>query len=67
MEDLKIINFDCDHKIFDEILSIEGTTPNYFAYLKYPSNKSISDIQVREYCTEHLTNYIYKRDGITSW
>lgn len=58
----------CDHRIFDEQLTLQGSSPNYFAFLKYFSNLNTNAMQIREYATtEQLTNYTYTLNGFTNW
>lgn len=67
MEDIRLER-PCDHVVIDEFLTLDGTSPNYFAYLSHPSNKDTSVIQIREWGkTEGLTNYNYNIDGMTNW
>ena len=65
--DLKLTSF-CDHKIIDERLELDGTTPNYTSLLKYLTNGDRSKIEIRDYSeTEGMTNYHPLIDGITDF
>jgi hypothetical protein len=67
MKDLKISSL-CNHLIIDEILSIDGLTPNYTAELKYNSNNDKSKIVIRDlYETDGMTNFIPSLNGITDF
>lgn len=58
----------CDHKIFDEKLTLQGSSPNYFGILKFQANGNTGAIEVREYsATEGLTNYRYTVNGFSNW
>lgn len=58
----------CDHTIFDEVVTINGLSPNYFSILRYGSDGASNFISVREFSrTEGLSNYFYSRDGFTNW
>lgn len=58
----------CPHQIFDEKLSLQGGSPNYFASLKYISNRNTNAIEIREFATTNsLTNYSYTINGFTNW
>lgn len=58
----------CDHKIFDERLTIQGASPNYFAVLNYVSNKDSEAIEIRDFsATDGLTGYSYSLNGVTNW
>lgn len=63
----------CDHRV-SEIISIEGTSPNYFADLPYRSNLNRDNTSILELngCSETslygaqldgITNYYYSSDG----
>lgn len=58
----------CDHKIVDETLSVQGLSPDYYAYFRYGSNLNTKKIELREWsATEYLDDYVYLRDGISHW
>lgn len=58
----------CDHMVFDEQVTLQGTSPNYFSVLNYPCDGSANIITARELsATEGLSNFVYARDGITNW
>lgn len=58
----------CDHRIFDEQLSLEGASPNYFARLKFQANYNPTAIEVREFATTNgLTDYYYVVNGFSNW
>lgn len=58
----------CDHVIFDEEVSVEGLSPNYFSTLNYKCDGSSNFVTVREFSkTEGLSNFVYSRDGFTNW
>lgn len=50
MIDMKLQN-PCNHKIY-QLITIEGTSPNYYAYLDYEPNKTRKGVYVGEYTTE---------------
>ena len=67
MKDL-VNNRYCKHKIIDEELTIQGTSPNYFSILKYYTDRNTDNIEIRNWTsTEALTNYTYTRNGFTNW
>lgn len=58
----------CDHKIFDETLTLQGTSPNYFSILTHVANGNTDAIEIREFSeTNGLTNYLYLLNGMTNW
>lgn len=58
----------CPHQIFDERLTLQGASPNYFAILSYQSNRNTNAMEVREFATtDSLTNYSYTINGFTNW
>lgn len=58
----------CDHKIFDEKLTLQGASPNYFAILKYQSNNDPTKFDIREFAeTDGITGYSYTINGFTNW
>lgn len=58
----------CPHQIFDEQLSLQGASPNFFAILKYQGNGNTNQMQIREFATTNsLTNYSYPINGFTNW
>ncbi len=58
----------CDHKLFDEQLTLQGSSPSYFAILKFICDGNTDAIEVREFsATEGLTNYLYSVNGLTNW
>lgn len=58
----------CDHLIVDELLSINGLSPNYYATLNYLANGATSTMVLREFgATEGMTNFIYTLNGFTNW
>jgi phage baseplate assembly protein W len=62
------INKICDHRIFDEQLTLIGASPTYYAVLKFGSNLNTNAIEVREFnATDGLTNYSYTINGFTNW
>lgn len=67
MRDLKLTAL-CNHIIIDELLTIDGSTPNFLATLKYDSNGDKSKIIVRDlYETDGMTNFNALIDGITDF
>ena len=62
------INRICPHAIFDEQLTLVGTSPNYYAILKFGSNQNTNAMEVREFnSTDGLTTYSYAVNGFTNW
>lgn len=58
----------CPHQIFDEELTLQGSSPTYFAPLKYTCNLNTNAVEVREFAsTNSLTNYTYTINGFTNW
>ena len=58
----------CPHRIFDERLTLQGASPNYFAILNYGSNGDPSAFDVRDWAsTEGLTGYLYAVNGVSNW
>src|SRR5665213_69285 len=58
----------CDHLIFDEQLTLIGSSPSYYAILKFGSNLNTTAIEVRNFNnTDGLTNYSYTINGFTNW
>ncbi len=58
----------CDHQIIDEVLTVDGNTPSYYANIQYVFNEETSLIQLREFsATDGMTNYSYTQHGITNW
>ena len=58
----------CDHRIFDESLTLQGASPNYFALLRFQANLNTNAIEIREFAaTEGSTNYSYTTQGFTNW
>lgn len=58
----------CTHGITDEQLTLQGSSPNFFAVLKFGSNLNTSYMKVREHATtQQLTNYSYSANGFTNW
>jgi len=58
----------CDHKIFEEQLTLRGSSPNYFAVLNFICNKNTNAMDIREWSeTNGLTNYDYTISGMTNW
>lgn len=47
MIDMKLQN-ECDHKIY-QLITIEGTSPNYYTYLDYIPNQQKKNVYVGEY------------------
>lgn len=67
MRDFRITRY-CDHIIQNEVLTIDGVTPNYFSILKYNTNGDKEKIIVREaYDTDGLSNFNPLLDGITDF
>lgn len=67
MTDLDLFT-ECDHVVLDEILTIDGTSPNYVSDLQYVSNSNIFSINIREFSSsDGLTNFDYSVDGITNF
>lgn len=60
----------CPHQIFDEQLTLQGTSPNFFSILRFGNNlnTSAAQLQIREFAsTNSLTNYLYTINGFTNW
>lgn len=58
----------CPHQIFDEALTLAGSSPSYFASLRYIANGNTGAIEIREFATTNsLTNYSYTINGFTNW
>lgn len=67
MRDIKLTR-SCDHRIVDEVLTIDGVSPNYIANLRFESNGNKSNIVIRElYETDGMTNFNPYVDGITDF
>jgi len=67
MKDILIEKY-CTHQIFDEAITVQGSSPDYFAEFKSKSNGASSSIEVRDFhTTEALTNYNYDIQGMTHW
>lgn len=67
MKDFKITAF-CNHLIIDEILTIDGVSPNYLVTLKYDSNGDKNKIIIRDlYETDGMTDFNPLIDGITDF
>lgn len=59
---------DCDHKILDEILELDGISPNYFSQLKFQCNLNKENMIIREYnATENKLDFDPAIDGITDF
>lgn len=58
----------CDHSILDFALTIDGTSPNYYSTLLYPSNGDPTAMSIREFsATEGLTIFESSINGITNF
>jgi len=58
----------CSHEVFDERLSINGLSPDFFGVLKFGSDGASDYVTVRALeATEGLSNYLPARDGFTNW
>lgn len=58
----------CDHRIFDELLTVNGLSPNYYATLNYITNGSTNGMFLRDFGqTEGLTNFVPTLNGFTNW
>lgn len=52
----------------DELVSVQGLSPNYFSILLYGSDGASNMVSVREFSrTEGLSNFVYRRDGFSNW
>ena len=74
MIDMKLQN-KCDHKIY-QLITIEGISPNYYAYLDYIPNQQTQNVYVGQYTTEtDIENFALQGFGglsnslvgITNW
>lgn len=62
------IGISCDHKVIDFALTVEGTSPNYYSNLLYPTNRDTTSIIIREFsATEGLTNFLSNINGMTNF
>lgn len=67
MRDFKYLTI-CDHKLYDEILTIEGTSPSFFVHTKHDTTRNKKTTFIREYnIVEKQTTVVQSRDGITNY
>ena len=68
MKDLKFLSVPCDHKIFDEILEVDGLTPNFYAYTQFDINVNKTLTFIRDYNSTEPLDIIYPNiNGITNY
>lgn len=66
MIDMKLQNA-CDHKIY-QLITIEGSSPNYYTYLDYVPNKQTKGVYVGQYTNENdIQTFALNVNGITNW
>jgi len=67
MEDIQLGTV-CDHRVLDEILTLNGITPNYFSELKFKCSLDRGSIIIREFnATENKIDFEPAIDGITDY
>jgi len=59
---------DCDHRVVDEVLVLQGISPNFFCDLAYPCNLNKDSMIIREYnATENKVDFNPDVDGLTDY
>jgi hypothetical protein len=67
MKDIRLINL-CDHRIFDEFITIEGVSPNFITYTKIPFNYNKNVTFIRDFNSTVIKEEIVTAlDGITNF